>query len=363
MTDHQPDPGTDPVEAYATEYQRLWDATVATLTAAVQLDHPQHGPVDFSDFLASALGAVAANVGSAYRITAGRPGSWESDALSQLVGGTVGYDADPVVLAPRRTLPVIVPLNVAQLVTEAYQDAPTAQRETMLPHVDDAAQVLYRAGEEWSAQHPGPTEGAPAEEWDAYNAAVDAQAAQEEAAEELLRARLRSHLPGLRRSLHRGRTRHSAGHRAHRRRRGQGRDQPRGGVVGHHRHDQSGRRRAWRRLGVAPVASSPRPRAAPARARRDPGRGHRGGTVTASRTRPGRSWIVTGGVLALVGLAIILWPEPGFTPHPLPFPPSASTRPIAGYAVFGYPLLTLGLITGLAGALRAAVAAARSHRR
>jgi hypothetical protein len=49
--------------------------------------------------------------------------------------------------------------------------------------------VLYRAGEEWSAQHPGPTEGAPAEEWDAYNAAVDAQAAQEEAAEELLRAR------------------------------------------------------------------------------------------------------------------------------------------------------------------------------
>lgn len=189
MTNHQPDPGTDPAEAYATEYRRLWDATVATLTAAVQLDHPQHGPVDFSDFLASALGAVAANVGSAYRITAGRPGSWESDALGQLVAGTVGYDADPVVLAPRRTLPVIVPLNVAQLVTEAYQDAPTAQRETMLPHVDDAAQVLYSAGEEWSAQHPGPTEGAPAEEWDAYNAAVDAQAAQEEAAEELLRAR------------------------------------------------------------------------------------------------------------------------------------------------------------------------------
>lgn len=61
--------------------------------------------------------------------------------------------------------------------------------------------------------------------------------------------------------------------------------------------------------------------------------------MTASRTRPGMSWIVTGGALALVGLVIILWPEPGFTPHPLPFPPSASTRPIAGYAVFGYPLL------------------------
>ena len=147
MTDHQPDPGTDPAEAYAIEYRRLWDATVATLTAAVQLDHPQHGPVDFSDFLASALGAVAANVGSANRITAGRPGSWESDALGQLVGGTVGYDTDALELAPRRTLPVLVPLNVAQLVTEAYQDAPPERRETMLPDLYDAAQVLYREGE------------------------------------------------------------------------------------------------------------------------------------------------------------------------------------------------------------------------
>lgn len=85
--------------------------------------------------------------------------------------------------------------------------------------------------------------------------------------------------------------------------------------------------------------------------------------MTAGRTRHGRSWIVTGGVFALVGLAIILWPEPGFTPHPLPFPPSASTRPIAGYAVFGYPLLTLGLLVALAGALRAAVTAVSSRRR
>ena len=126
-------------EGYAAEYRRLWDATVATLTAAVQLDHPQHGAVDFSDFLASALGAVAANVGSVERITAGRSGSWESAALRQLVDGTVGYDADAVELAPRRTVPVLVPLNVAQLVTEAYQDAPAESREAMLPHVDDAA--------------------------------------------------------------------------------------------------------------------------------------------------------------------------------------------------------------------------------
>ena len=75
------------------------------------------------------------------------------------------------------------------------------------------------------------------------------------------------------------------------------------------------------------------------------------------RARPETSWIVTGGVLALIGLAIILWPERGLVPHPLPFPPSTSTRPIAGYAVFGYPLLAVGGLIALAGALRAGMRA------
>lgn len=189
MTEQQQSPSPDSAEAYATEYRQLWEATVATLTAAVQLDHPEHGAVDFSGFLASALGAVAANVGSAGRITAGRPGSWESDALGRLVEGTVGSDVDAVQLAPLRTVPVLVPLNVAQLVTEAYQDAPAERRETMLPHFDDAAQVIYRAGEEWSAAHPAPAEDAPPSAWEEYEAASDAQAVQEQTAEDVLRAR------------------------------------------------------------------------------------------------------------------------------------------------------------------------------
>lgn len=82
--------------------------------------------------------------------------------------------------------------------------------------------------------------------------------------------------------------------------------------------------------------------------------------MTRTYTRPGASWIVTGGVLALVGLAIILWPERGLTPHPLPFPPSTSTRPIAAYAVLGYPFLALGLLLALAGGMRALTRGGRS---
>lgn len=70
---------------------------------------------------------------------------------------------------------------------------------------------------------------------------------------------------------------------------------------------------------------------------------------------PALRWLVGGGALILIGLAIIIWPEPGLTPHPMAFPPSESTRPLAGYAVFGYPLLAVGVLVTIAGVLRAAI--------
>lgn len=78
-----------------------------------------------------------------------------------------------------------------------------------------------------------------------------------------------------------------------------------------------------------------------------------------AQARPEARLILMGGLLALLGLAIILAPERGFTPHPLTFPPSASTRPIAGYAVLGYPLLMVGLLVALVGALRTGLRAWR----
>lgn len=128
-------------DAYEAARQSLWDAAVATLTEAVRLQHPLHGPVDFADFLASALAAVAANVGSVYRLTAGRPGSWESGLVDQLVTGTVGPDATAEELAGYRTAPVVVRLNVAQILSDAHA-YDLEDRAAILPTLDDAWSAL-----------------------------------------------------------------------------------------------------------------------------------------------------------------------------------------------------------------------------
>lgn len=70
---------------------------------------------------------------------------------------------------------------------------------------------------------------------------------------------------------------------------------------------------------------------------------------------PGALEMRVGAWLAFIGTAIILWPQKGLEPHPLPFPPSEATGPIAGYVVFGYPLLDVGCLFALYGALRYAV--------
>lgn len=134
-----PQPDTD---AFGDEFRRLWKATVTTLTAAVRLTHPTTGPVDISDFLASALASVVANVGSLDRLIAGRPGSWESAILTQLASGSVGIDPTIEELAPWRTEPVVVRLNVAQLVAESRLDAAPVDREGMLLDFDDAVAAL-----------------------------------------------------------------------------------------------------------------------------------------------------------------------------------------------------------------------------
>jgi hypothetical protein len=75
-------------------------AAVEALTAAARDQE------DFSGWLALVLATVAANLGSAAALTAGRVGSWEAAHVRDLLTGTVGYDDE--FLVQYRTAPVEV---------------------------------------------------------------------------------------------------------------------------------------------------------------------------------------------------------------------------------------------------------------
>lgn len=131
--------------AHHLECARLWEEVVRVLTSAARLRHPTDGRIDFADFLASALGAVAANVSGPDELLAGRSGSWEAAHIADLLAGVVGDD--PERLLRLRTEPIVVPLNVDQLVSDAFFGASLAEQESRLPD-------LMTAEEETANQFP-----------------------------------------------------------------------------------------------------------------------------------------------------------------------------------------------------------------
>ena len=108
-----PRTGSDHDESASRPARGAFIQAVRALTrAALRRDHLE--PCDFADFLAQVLAATAANVGGPDRLLAGRPGSWETDALACLLNGTMGDEPDRWL--SYRTEPLVVPLNVAELV-------------------------------------------------------------------------------------------------------------------------------------------------------------------------------------------------------------------------------------------------------
>lgn len=86
-------------------------------------------PADWAEFVTQALAGAAANVGSVDAALAGRPGSWEADAIRNLLHSTVGYDEQ--YLLEHRTEPLHVAVNVEQILTDLdiawlYDDAEAA---------------------------------------------------------------------------------------------------------------------------------------------------------------------------------------------------------------------------------------------
>ena len=67
------------------------DYTTAAIEAMVAALDAEH---DFAEWLSLVLVRVAALEGSVEALTAGRPGSWESALVEQLVKGVAGYDGE-----------------------------------------------------------------------------------------------------------------------------------------------------------------------------------------------------------------------------------------------------------------------------
>jgi len=94
----------------------LYTETVAALTRAALERNLDGSPCDFSDFLAHALAATAANVGGPDRLIAGHPGSWESAYVDSLVRGMMGNLPEDWTWF--RTQPIVIRLNVAELIED-----------------------------------------------------------------------------------------------------------------------------------------------------------------------------------------------------------------------------------------------------
>lgn len=97
---------------------------------------------DWAEFVTHALAGAAANIGSIDAALAGRPGSWEADAVRTLLHSTVGYVEQ--YLLEHRTEPLHVVVNVEQILTdleiaELYDDAEAAldqMQDAALAHLD-----------------------------------------------------------------------------------------------------------------------------------------------------------------------------------------------------------------------------------
>lgn len=118
----------------ATAYDQLLSGAITALTAAARLTWTERWPdgttpsrpCDWAEFVTLALAGAAANIGGIETALAGRPGSWEADAVRRLLTATVGHDEQQ--LLEHRTDPVVVSINVDDMMVDlgawqAYDDA------------------------------------------------------------------------------------------------------------------------------------------------------------------------------------------------------------------------------------------------
>ena len=124
-------------------YASLLADAIRVLTAAARLRWPASGesgnecgePVDWAEFVTSALAGAAANIGQIEAVLAGRPGSWEAEGVRQLLWSTVGEDDR---LLRHRTEPVVVDVYVDEILVEMGAWAAYDKGVTELNRRDEA---------------------------------------------------------------------------------------------------------------------------------------------------------------------------------------------------------------------------------
>lgn len=94
------------------EFERMFTSAADALEAAIRT-----GASDGGEVITRLLATVAANLGGLHMVTAGRPGSWEADAVDQLLASTVGADGEYLLAYRTR------PIEVVESVEEAMADA------------------------------------------------------------------------------------------------------------------------------------------------------------------------------------------------------------------------------------------------
>ena len=120
-------------------YESLMAKAVDALTDAIRTVEDDGRKLDFGGFLSHALMTAAANVGGVHHLTEGRPASWEAADVRHLAGGDM---ADLEWLAPYRTVPVIVGLNIDEAIERMGQYDP--DRRKWVPATENYFDQLTR---------------------------------------------------------------------------------------------------------------------------------------------------------------------------------------------------------------------------
>ncbi|QIS06725.1 hypothetical protein F5X71_34430 [Nocardia brasiliensis] len=141
---HTATPITDPARQ---RWDQLHRNAVGALTEAASFAPVPGERIDFAEFLAAVLTAVATNLGSVDRLVAGHacsPGTTHLRALARGESELLSPRADELEwLAPHRTTALVVPLNIPGIIEAAYEREryePTPEQRQLL--LQDRAEKL-----------------------------------------------------------------------------------------------------------------------------------------------------------------------------------------------------------------------------